>query len=110
MFSASRGRYLDFCSGVAQRRSALLQIVFWTSTITPAEGSTAESSSTASTAWKKVPPWPPYSSGTSIFISGSGSPADLGFAQSRAVEQWETGDGRRRKGEGNTSSRAQRGI
>jgi len=31
--------------------------------------------------------------GTSIFISGSGSPADLGFAQSSAVEQWETGDG-----------------
>ena len=37
--------------------------------------------------------------GTSIFISGSGSPADLGFAQSRAVEQWETGDGRQETGD-----------
>ena len=68
MFPASRGRYLAFCSGVAQRSSALLQMVFCTSTITPAEGSTAESSSTARMAWKKVPPWPPYSSGISIPI------------------------------------------
>src|ERR1035437_10999701 len=68
MFPASRGRYLDFCPGVAQRNSALLQMVFCTSTITPAEGSTAESSSTARTDWKNVPPWPPYSSGISIPI------------------------------------------
>ena len=53
MSAASRGRYLAFCSAVAQRSSALLQMVFCTSTITPAEGSTAESSSTARMAWKK---------------------------------------------------------
>src|ERR1035438_10259674 len=46
VFSASLGRYLAFCSALAHLRSALLQMVFWTSTITPAEGSTAESSST----------------------------------------------------------------
>ena len=33
--------------------------VFWTSTSTPTEGSTRESSSTASTEWKKRPPLPP---------------------------------------------------
>ena len=43
-------------------------MVFCTSTITPAEGSTADSSSTARTAWKNVPPCPPYSSGISIPI------------------------------------------
>ena len=43
-------------------------MVFCTSTITPAEGSTAESSSTARTHWKKVPPCPPYSSGISMPI------------------------------------------
>jgi len=69
MLSASRGRYLDFCSAVAHLMSALLQMVFCTSTITPADGSTADSSSTASTAWKKLPPCPPYSSGISMPIS-----------------------------------------
>ena len=71
MSAASRGRYLAFCSGVAQRSRALLQMVFCTSTITPAEGSTAESSSTARIAWKKLPPWPPYSSGISMPIRPS---------------------------------------
>ena len=68
MFSASRGRYLAFCSALAHFSSALLQMVFCTSTITPADGSTAESSSTARMAWKKLPPCPPYSSGISMPI------------------------------------------
>jgi hypothetical protein len=43
--------------------------VFWTSTMTPTEGSTRESSSTASTAWKKVAPAPPSVSGISTAIT-----------------------------------------
>src|SRR5581483_10802294 len=60
VFSARRGKYFFFWSAFDQRSSALLTIVFWTSTITLADGSTDESSSTASTHWKKVPPCPPY--------------------------------------------------
>ena len=43
--------------------------VFWTSTNTPTDGSTLESSSTTRTEWKNVPPAPPSRSGTSTPIS-----------------------------------------
>ncbi len=43
--------------------------VFCTSTSTPMDGSTRDSASTASTAWKKVPPPPPNGSGISIPIT-----------------------------------------
>ena len=43
--------------------------VFCTSTRTPTDGSTADSASTASTAWKKVPPAPPCASGISMPIT-----------------------------------------
>src|ERR1700722_1154030 len=66
--AARRGRKRRFCSAEAQRNKALLQMVFWTSTITPAEGSTADSSSTARIDWKNEPPCPPYSSGISMPI------------------------------------------
>ena len=45
--------------------------VFCTSTRTPTDGSTVDSASTASTEWKKVPPAPPWASGTSMPITPS---------------------------------------
>ena len=48
---------------MVQRISALLTSVFCTSTITPTEASTRDSSSTARMASKNVPPPPPYCSG-----------------------------------------------
>ena len=44
---------------VAQRMTALLTSVFWTSTQTPSDASTREISSTASDAMKKLDPAPP---------------------------------------------------
>ena len=63
---ASMARYFDFWSSLPQRMMALLTSVFWTSTSTPQEASTCESSSTTSTALKNVEPAPPYCSGTSM--------------------------------------------
>ena len=57
--AASRGRKRFLISSVPQRSSALMTSVFWTSTSTPTDGSTRESSSTASTEWKNRPPAPP---------------------------------------------------
>src|SRR6266567_1503695 len=71
MSAAIRGRYRFFCSGLAQRSSALFTNVFCTSTITPADASARESSSTARIASKNFPPAPPYCSGISIPISPS---------------------------------------
>ena len=51
---------------VPQRSSALMTSVFCTSTRTPIDGSTRDSASTASTAWKKVAPPPPNASGISM--------------------------------------------
>ena len=48
------------------RRMAFTTSVFCTSTRTPTDGSTADSASTASTAWKKRAPPPPYCSGISM--------------------------------------------
>ena len=62
------GRKRRFCASVPQRSRAFTQRVFWTSTSTPIEGSTAEIASTARIASKNVPPEPPYSIGTSIPI------------------------------------------
>src|SRR5713226_5133007 len=56
----SIGKYLDFWSWEAQRRMALLTSVFWTSTRTPQEASTWDSSSTTSTALKNEDPAPPH--------------------------------------------------
>src|ERR1041385_5787078 len=63
---ASIERYFDFWSSVPQRRMALLTSVFWTSTSTPHDASTWESSSTTSTAVKNDAPAPPHWSGTSM--------------------------------------------
>ena len=43
-------------SSLPQRSRALTTSVFWTSTRTPTDGSTRDSSSTARTAWKKLAP------------------------------------------------------
>jgi hypothetical protein len=43
--------------------------VFCTSTSTPIDGSTRDSASTASTAWKKLAPAPPNASGISMPIT-----------------------------------------
>src|SRR5262245_41830578 len=43
--------------------------VFWTSTSTATEASARASASTANTAWKKVPPLPPWRSGISMPIT-----------------------------------------
>ena len=53
-------------SSVPQRSSALTTSVFCTSTSTPTDGSTRDSASTASTAWKNVAPAPPCASGISM--------------------------------------------
>ena len=45
--------------------------VFCTSTSTPTDGSTRDSSSTTSTEWKNVPPLPPYDSGISMPMTPS---------------------------------------
>ena len=45
--------------------------VLWTSTTTPTAGSTRDSSSMARVAWKKVPPAPPWTSGTSMPMTPS---------------------------------------
>ena len=66
--AASRGSQVRCCSSVAQRSSALMTSVFCTSTSTPTDGSTRESSSTTRTEWKNVPPPPPSRSGTSTPI------------------------------------------
>src|ERR1043165_10003839 len=52
----SMERYFDFWSSLPQRRRALLTRVFCTSTSTPQEASTWESSSTTRTAGKKEEP------------------------------------------------------
>src|ERR1700732_3123553 len=65
------GRQSFFWSSVAQRRIAFATSVFCTSTITPAEASARENSSTARIASKNLPPAPPYCSGISIPISPS---------------------------------------
>ena len=54
-----------------QRSKALLTSVFCTSTITPEEASTRESSSTARMASKNLAPPPPYCSGISMPIRPS---------------------------------------
>src|SRR2546423_391443 len=57
---ASIERYFDFWSSLPHRRMALLTSVFCTSTSTPQEASTCESSSTTSTAVKNDEPAPPH--------------------------------------------------
>ena len=52
------GQYRRRWSSVPQRRRALMNRVFCTSTKTPTEGSTRDKASTASTAWKNVAPAP----------------------------------------------------
>src|ERR1700685_341095 len=71
MSVAMRGRNRFFCSSLPQRSSALLTRVFCTSTTTPADASTRESSSTARIASKNFAPPPPYCSGISIPIRPS---------------------------------------
>jgi hypothetical protein len=63
---ASIFRYRERWSSFPQRMMALFTSVFCTSTSTPVEASTCESSSTTSTALKKVEPAPPYCSGISM--------------------------------------------
>ncbi len=55
--------------------------VFWTSTSTPTDGSTRDSASTASTAWKNVPPAPPADSGISMPMTPSSNSWSMSVAR-----------------------------
>ena len=72
-------------SSLPQRASALMTSVFCTSTSTATEGSTRESASTASTAWKNVAPAPPYASGISMPITPRSNSLSIERARERRL-------------------------